>query len=117
MTLTEWFCCGNVWEGFRAYSGEIILATRLVLHVITIWSVLSYASQRRTKFLPTALACMIGGFSAAAIFQGIIEWRSLVFNTQPWVMGLTFCLAVICVRSRGNLAKTLWFIYPRKRNG
>ena len=101
----------ELWRTLAEHSGELFLGTRMTLHLLTIGSILSYTSQHRNKFVPTALAVLIAGFSFAAFMQGLTDWRALVFNTQPWVMGLTFCLAVICVMAKGNLSRPLWFIY------
>lgn len=113
MTLTEWLCCNSALQFIRVYEGEIILSIRLALHLITIWSVVSYVSHKRKKLVPTCLAVGIVAFSLAALFQGIIDWHQLVFNTKPWIMGLVLILAVICVRSKGNVAKS-WHGYRRK---
>lgn len=91
--------------------GEVILGTRLALHLVTIWSIVRYTSSHRSRFMPTALAVIIGGCSGAAAFQIATEWHSLIFTTQPWVMGLVFSLAVICVCSRGNLSRPLRYIF------
>ena len=115
MTLTEWLCCNSGLQFLRLYQGEIILSVRLLLHVITIWSVVSYVSHHRKKMLPTALAVGIVAFSLAAFFQGVIDWNQLVFNTKPWIMGLVLILAIICVRSKGNVAKS-WHGYRRRGN-
>lgn len=91
--------------------GEAILGTRLVLHLVTIWSIVAYTSSHRSRFMPTALAVIIGGCSGAAAFQVVTEWKTLIFTTQPWVMGLVFSLAVICVCSKGNMSRPLRFFY------
>lgn len=91
--------------------GEVILGTRLTLHLVTIWSIVAYTSAHRSRLMPTALAIIIGGCSCAAVFQVVTEWSSLVFTTQPWVMGLVFSLAVICVYSKGNMSRPLRFFY------
>lgn len=91
--------------------GEVILGTRLALHVVTIWSIVAYTSSHRSRLMPTVLAIIIGGCSGAAAFQVVTEWRSLIFTTQPWVMGLVFSLAVICVCSKGNMSRPLRFFY------
>jgi len=91
--------------------GEAILSVRLLLHAITAWSVVSYVSQHRRRWGPTLLAILILGCSLAAFFQGVTEWRRITFNTQPWVMGLVLALAIICVASRGNLARPLNLLF------
>jgi uncharacterized membrane protein len=90
---------------------EIILGFRLVLHVVTVWYIVGYVSQERKRFTPTVLAIIIGGCSSAAFMQGMLDWKNLVFNTQPWVMGLVFSLTVICACSKGNMSKPLRFIW------
>jgi len=91
--------------------GEVILGTRLTLHLVTIWSIVAYTSSHRSRLMPTALAIIIGGCSAAAAFQVVTEWRNLIFTTQPWLMGLVFSLAVICICSKGNMSRPLRFFY------
>lgn len=91
--------------------GEVILSTRLFLHAVTIWSIVRFTSTKRTRLFPTALAVLIGGCSAAAFMQGVTEWRTLVFTTQPWVMGLVASLAFICVSSKGNMSRPFRFIW------
>lgn len=91
--------------------GELILGFRLFLHFVTIAYIVSYVSGRRSRFLPTALAVLIGGCSCAALMQGLVEWKNLVFTTQPWVIGLVFSLTVICVHSKGNMSRPLRLIW------
>lgn|GEM_PF-4434628 len=105
MTLFEWLCCNSAFQIIKAYQGEIILSVRLILHLVTIGSVLGYVSHTRKKLVPTALAIGIVGCSLAALLQGIIEWHQLVFTTKPWIMGLVLILTIICLLSRGNVAK------------
>jgi hypothetical protein len=100
MNLNDW-----------TFYGEVILGTRLTLHIVTIWSIVAYTSGHRSRLMPTVLAIIIGGCSGAAAFQVVTEWRSMVFTTQPWVMGLVFSLAVICVYSKGNMSRPLRFFY------
>lgn len=87
--------------------GAIWLTIRLFLHVVTVWSLVSYMHEARTKCVPTVLAILGGGCSAAAFFQGVTGWDRLVGHTEPWLMGITFVLAAICVLNGGNTAKPL----------
>ncbi len=105
MTLVEWLCCNSAFQFLKVYQGEIVLSVRLILHLITIGSVLGYVSHTRKKLVPTALAVGIVGCSLAALMQGVIEWHQLVFTTKPWIMGLVMILTIICLMSRGNVAK------------
>jgi hypothetical protein len=41
----------------------------------------------------------------AAFFQGVSEFQIDAPHTQPWVMCIVLAFAIICVASRGNLAK------------
>lgn len=90
---------------------EIILCFRLILHAVTIYYIVAYVSHQRKRPAPTALAILIGGCSAAAFMQGMLDWKNLVFNTQPWVMGLVLSLTIICAFSKGNMSKPLRFIW------
>lgn len=85
--------------------GAVILSIRLFLHAITAVTLACYLSHSRTRLIPTVLAVIGGGCSLAAFFQGVGEFASTAPRTQPWVMGIVFAFAAVCVYSRGNLAK------------
>jgi len=85
--------------------GTVILSFRLLLHIVTAASLACYLSHERTRWVPTVIAVLGGGCSLAAFFQGLGEFSNVASRTQPWVMGIVFSFAVVCVYSRGNLAK------------
>lgn len=84
--------------------GAAILSFRLLLHVVTAFSIMLYMSERRSRCWPTVIAIIGGGCSLAAFFQGVGEFHSTAPRTQPWVMGVTFAFAAACLYSRGNMA-------------
>lgn len=87
------------------YLGAVILAFRLFLNLITAASLVCYLSRSRTRWFPTIVAVVGGGCSLAAFFQGVGEFSSASTHTQPWVLGIVFSFAAVCVYSRGNIAK------------
>lgn len=87
------------------YLGPAILAIRLVLNFITAAALASYLSHERSKLLPTLAAIIGGGGSMAAFFQGVADFDHLAPTTQPWVMCIVLAFTLVCVASRGNLAR------------
>lgn len=85
--------------------GATILSIRLLLHVITAATLVCYLSQHRSRLLPTMAAWIGGGGSMAAFFQGVDEFTMRAPSTQPWVMCVVLAFAIVCVTSRGNLAR------------
>jgi hypothetical protein len=85
--------------------GAVILSFRLFLHVVTAITLVCYLSAHRNRLLPTLSAWLGGGGSMAAFFQGVSEFQIDAPHTQPWVMCIVLAFAIICVASRGNLAK------------
>jgi len=85
--------------------GAAILSVRLILHVITAVALVCYLSGHRTRLLPTLAAWLGGGGSMAAFFQGASDFQANAPHTQPWLMCVVLAFAILCVSSRGNLAK------------
>jgi len=85
--------------------GAAILSLRLLLHIITAITLVCYLSEHRSRFMPTLAAWLGGGGSMAAFFQGVSEFSTRAPSTQPWVMCVVLAFAMVCVYSRGNLAR------------
>lgn len=91
--------------------GAAILSLRLLLHVITAVTLVCYLSSHRSRFLPTLAAWLGGGGSMAAFFQGVTQFAERAPTTEPWVMCVVMAFAIVCILSRGNLARP--FNYSR----
>lgn len=87
------------------FLGAAILAVRLLLNLLTAVSLACYMSRSRTRFIPTVIAVIGGGCSLAAFFQGVGDFHSIANRTQPWVLGIVFAFAAVCLYSRGNIAR------------
>ena len=89
--------------------GAAILSLRLLLHVITAVTLVCYLSSHRSRFLPTLAAWLGGGGSMAAFFQGVTQFSERAPSTEPWVMCVVLAFAIVCIMSRGNLARPFNF--------
>lgn len=88
------------------YLGATILVFRMLLNIITAMSLACYMSRSRKRIFPTIVAIVGGGCSLAAFFQGVGEIQNSSYaHTQPWVLGIVFSFAVVCLYSRGNIAR------------
>lgn len=87
------------------YLAAAVLAFRLLLNIATALSLACYMSQSRKRLIPTVVAVIGGGCSLAAFFQGVTDFQPTANTTQPWVLGIVFSFAAICLYSRGNLAR------------
>lgn len=93
--------------------GEGLLSLRLFLHAVTVWSVVSFMSEKRTKLIPTLLAIGIAGSSTALFFQGATDFHQLSKSAEPWLLIYAFCMTAICVLNGGNVAKPLPAVLKR----
>lgn len=89
--------------------GAAILSLRLLLHVITAVTLVCYLSSQRSRFFPTLAAWLGGGGSMAAFFQGVTQFSERAPTTEPWVMCVVMAFAIVCLMSRGNLARPFNF--------
>lgn len=94
--------------------GSALLVVRLFLHAITVWSIVSFMQEHRTKVFPTLLAIGIAGSSCAMFFQAATSFDRMAHNAEPWLVIYSLCMATICVVNGGNVAKPLpaafrWF--------
>lgn len=85
--------------------GGALLAFRLFLNMATALSLACYMSRSRKRALPTIVAIVGGGCSLAAFFQGVTDFHSHLNGTQPWVLGIVFSFAALCLYGRGNIAR------------
>lgn len=86
------------------FLGAAILVFRLILHVVTALTLILFLHSERKKIIPTLIAVIGGGGSAAAFWQGIGEFNSIASATQPWIMLIVLAFAAACLYSRGNMA-------------
>lgn len=86
--------------------GAAILSFRLLLHAAAALSLVLFLHEKRTKLVPTIVAILIGGGSAAAFVQGISEFATTAPRTQPWIMAIALGIAIWCLWVRGNIART-----------
>ena len=84
--------------------GATILTIRLLLHAVAAISLILFLHEKRTKWVPTVVAILIGGGSAAAFMQGISEFAHTAPRAQPWLMAIALGIAMWCIYTRGNMA-------------
>lgn len=87
--------------------GPACLALRLSLNVITVWSIVSYMSTKRTNPRATLLAIFLASSSGYMFFQGAAGFDRLSKYAEMGLVVYTFCVAYICVVNRGNMARPL----------
>ncbi|MBD1554789.1 hypothetical protein [Pseudomonas typographi] len=87
--------------------GPICLSSRLALNVITVWSIVSYMSAKRTNLRATLLAILLASSSGYMFFQGAAGFDRLSRYAEMGLVVYTYCVAYICVVNRGNMAKPL----------
>lgn len=87
--------------------GNVLLAVRIALHLVTTISIVAYSSENRTRPFSTILAICLAGTSLALATQGITEFEALSRHAEPWLVMFVGAVAVIVLYNGGNVAKIL----------
>jgi hypothetical protein len=87
--------------------GEVLLSIRILLHMITFLSVLSYTSESRTRWFSSLLAYCLAGSSLALATQAYSNFRDIAPNSEAWLVIFVAVVAILVVANGGNVAKVL----------
>lgn len=88
-------------------SPEILLATRLALHIITVLLIGGFLKgASRFRLGPSVMAALLLASSASLAFQIGRNWSEMVQqNPQPQLVFFVFAVLVPIAWARGNMAK------------
>lgn len=87
--------------------GEVLLSIRIVLHMITFLSVLSYSSESRTRWFSSLLAFCLAGSSLALATQSYTRFSEIAPNSEAWLVIFVGVVCILVVANGGNVAKVL----------
>lgn len=87
--------------------GEVLLSIRIILHMVTFFSVLCYTSERRTRWFSSFLAFCLAGSSLALATQGYSGFEHIAPNSEIWLVIFVAIVAILVVANGGNVAKVL----------
>lgn len=88
-------------------SPEILLGTRLVIHLATVGLLCCYFQpQARFRLGPSVMAGLLLSSSAAMAVQILVKWHELVLHDpQPQLVVFVFTVFLPIAWARGNMAK------------
>lgn len=87
--------------------GEVLLSIRIVLHMITFFSVICYSSEHRTRLFSSLLAFLLAGTSLALATQGYSGFAKIAPNSEIWLVLFVAVVTILVVANGGNVAKVL----------
>lgn len=87
--------------------GTSWLSIRLACHLITVFSILWYMSEYRTKTFVSFLAFLVAGGSFAAFWQGITLFSETAPKAEFPLAVLAFGWMMITLLNGGNMARVL----------
>lgn len=87
--------------------GEVLLSIRIVLHMITFFSVICYSSEHRTRLFSSVLAFGLAGTSLALATQSYAGFDSIAPRSEIWLVLFVGIVTVLVVANGGNVAKVL----------
>lgn len=87
--------------------GEVLLSIRILLHMITFLSVLSYSSENRTRWFSSLLAFCLAGSSLALATQSYTRFAEIAANSEAWLVIFVAVVTILVVANGGNVAKVL----------
>lgn len=87
--------------------GEVLLSIRIMLHVITFLSVLSYSSGSRTRWFSSVLAFALAGSSLALAVQAYTQFAEIAPDSEVWLVIFVAVVTILVVANGGNVAKVL----------
>lgn len=87
--------------------GEVLLSIRIMLHVITFLSVLSYSSESRTRGFSSFLAFCLAGSSLALATHGYFHFQEFAPASEAWRVIFVAVVTILVVANGGNVAKVL----------
>ncbi len=87
--------------------GEVLLSIRIMLHMITFLSVLSYTSEIRTRWFSSILAFCLAGSSLALAMQGYFNFTEIAPSSELWLVIFVAVVTILVVANGGNVAKVL----------
>ena len=87
--------------------GEVLLSIRIVLHMITFFSVIAYSSEHRTRMFSSVLAFGLAGTSLALATQGYSGFAKIAPNSEIWLVLFVGIVTILVVANGGNVAKVL----------
>lgn len=88
-------------------AGEVMLTLRIVFHIITVLSILSWTSDHRSRFFSSLMAWVIAGGSFAAATQGMSHFYETVPKVEFPLVLLTGAWCIVILMNGGNVAKVL----------
>lgn len=87
--------------------GEVLLSIRILLHMITFFSVICYSSERRTRPFSSVLAFLLAGTSLALATQAYSGFAAIAPNSEIWLVMFVAVVTILIVANGGNVAKVL----------
>lgn len=87
--------------------GEVLLSIRIVLHMITFFSVICYSSEQRTRWFSSVLAFCLAGSSLAMATQSYSGFERIAAQSEAWLVIFVGVVTILVVANGGNVAKVL----------
>ena len=98
------------------YYGEALLTIRIIIHLVTAASILSWHSPDRTRLFTSGLAYLVAGGSMAAACQALLRFHTTAPNVEFPLVVVCGAFGLITVINGGNMAHLLSSTKRRLKN-